>query len=271
MNYDCDRPLGLDLVRDPSTWALSLRVSPSRLDVAAYSPSQADTLIYRSVPLPAPGHAALAEAVYAHPLLTAPFGRVRVVAETPRAMAVPACAASDDDAATLLEAVWPGAGLRPVADAVPALGAVVLMGIEPETLSFLGRTFPDVALESHLGALCRHLGARAGFGNGSRMLAVFRDGAVDAVACEGGKLLLANTFRYTSLDDAVYYLVAARRSLGIADADELAVAGDPALRPSMERLRRFVPRAMPMLPSSRLFALGRAMPRVPLDMLVGGR
>ena len=246
-----EKRLTNDLIADPSLYRLGLLLGEHTLDVALSSRVSDAEPVCRRIDLtamPGQGTSKLEEAIYDNPLLTADFGRVDFVVDTERFFLIPAERADNPDAlAADVDFLYPGAKLVPVISyPEPGRTAFVTM-IDPAVSRFVGRTFPGAAITHRLAATARYHVLRSHLGNTGKIHVALHPGSTDIIAIGHQGLLMANTFATRSVDDAVYYTLAATRQLEFDNSvDRILVSGPRTLRDSyITRLRRFVTFAMP--------------------------
>lgn len=270
---DNDR-LTKDMIATPGVWRLALRIEQEALHVVLYSTVEDNSLIYRVIPLDKAIPSQLRrveEAIYNNPLLLSDFTRVYCVVATDCYLVTPAEMAGDaDDCEALLKTAFPDFNGDIISNSLGATNATLLMGLDRELAAFLNRTFVSPRVCHPLSPLSRYFIGTAGRGNNARMYAHLRGGSIDIIAADKGALLLANTFRFNTMSDAAYYVMACRRQLGMSDTDdELYIAGDPTGREQLATpLRQYLARVLPAIfPSSMYMAGGQAM-CAPYDLIV---
>lgn len=267
-----DKKLESELIGNPLHWRLALGISSTELEIVAHSPSEDNSLIHRHIDLdstaPTPLQA-LEKAVYDTPLLLLDFGRISCVIDTPQTIVAPPEVADDAEAALeLMEMSFPGYVSETAVSPLGASNAVLVSGYDIETASFLRRTFFNTTLAPRLEPLCRYFLGVSRRVNTPRMFVNAGPRAIDIVAVDRGRLLVANTFRYDTPDDAAYYVMAIRRDAPLSDC-ELLVSGQPAARDTlMGLLRRFVPGVMPVIFPSEMFRAGREAMNCPFELIV---
>ncbi len=246
-----DKRLTNDLIADPSLYRLGLQLGEHSLDIALTSRVSDAEPVCRRIDLsamPGRGVARLEEAIYDNPLLTADFGRVDFVVDTERFFLVPAERAADPEAlAADIDLLYPATDLVPVVTyPEPGRTAFVTM-IDPAVARFVGRTFPGAAITQRLAAAARYHVLRSHLGNTGKIHVALHNGVTDIIAVGHQGLLMANTFATRTVDDAVYYTLAAARQLEFDNTvDRILVSGPRTLRDSyISQLRRFVTFAMP--------------------------
>lgn len=263
-----------NMIGNPRVWRLALRVEADALRVVLYSTVEDNSLIYRTIPLDpaAPSHLrAVEDAVYDNPLLLSDFERVYCVVDNSTFLLVPTpLAETADDCELMLKAAFPDFEGEIVSNPTGAANATLLTGLDSDLAAFLNRTFLSPRLFHHLSPLCRYFITSAGKGNSVKTHVNLRPRSLDIIVSDHGNLLMANTFAYSSINDALYYVMACREYLGIGPGgDELLLAGDPKAREVlMPRLRDYVARVMPVIFPSRMFAAGRDSMQAPFDLIV---
>lgn len=266
--------LSKSMVANPRVWRLAMRLDRDALQVMLYSPIEDNSMIYRSIPLAQSAQSplrALEDAVYDNPLLLSDFERVYLLAASQPWLLVPTEAAADaDDCEALMAAAYPDHRLDPVLSCDTGTpDATLLLGMEPDLAGFINRTFLAVRISHPIAALSRYFAASISRGNTIKTMVNLHSDRLDIISIDRGKLLLANTFRYQSTDDALYYTLACRQSLQLADSDEIFLSGDAKAREAlMPRLRQYVPSVMPMIFPSQMFSAGRQAMNVPFDLIV---
>ncbi len=266
-----DRPLTSDMVADPSMWRLSMEISPATLSVALHCPVEANSLIYREIPLDRASDIlhAVEDAVYDNPLILQPFGRTDILIDTRRLTLVPA-ELDPAYARDIASAYWPDGNLESVVEAIKGTEAAAVMAVGADLHSFLRRTFPDARIAHSLSPLISYFALSGRLGNSGKIYARLRPGSVDIIAFGSGGLLMANTFAAPSDDDVLYYIMAATERCGLSPTDdELMICGDTAMRETlMPRLRRFHSYVMPVIFPSLMFRAGKDALRAPFELMV---
>ncbi len=273
---DMTQRLGKELVSDPSICNLLLRVGPAALDVALYSVTGDNTLLYRSYPLSDPSRSAVGmieDIIYDNPLLLSDFRRTYCIVETCRSLTVPVDGGepSDEVMAGLLETLWPGLDGETAVSRNATTNSAFVYALPRDLTAFLRRTYPSgLTTESHLTALTRYFATRPGGGNSIRAVANLRADSLDMVVLSGPRLLMANTFACPHPTDALYYIMASRRQLGLdPHTDAMLLAGNQAMREQLTpMLREYVGRVMPVIFPPQMFRAGKEALEAPFDMIV---
>lgn len=265
--------LDKNLVSDTSICNLLIRIGKGRLDVAVYSVVHDNSLIYRSFALGADGEdelRSLESTIYDNPLLLGEFRRTFCLVDTGNSMAVPAEIEAEADRRSVFLAAHPDFDGEILTSSTGARNTALVFGLPGSLAGFLRRTFHGVGIDTHLSTLCRYFASRAGRGNSRRMVCNFRRDTVDVIVIHGTDILLANTFSFKAPVDAVYYIMAVRKSLGLDPmADDLMLSGNQEIRNEITpMLRQFINRVMPVIFPPQMFRTGRESLRVPFDLII---
>ncbi len=260
-----------ELIADTSICNLLMRVGRESLDVAVYSVVSDNSFIHRSFPLVSATRrpmGMLEDAIYDNPLLLADFRRSYCIVESQRSLTVPA---EIPDPASLLTRQWPDFDGEVRVSANGTSNTTFVWGIDTALAGFLRRTFPaTLQTDCHLAPLTRYFAARPGRGNSVRAIANLREGSMDMLVLRGPHLLMANTFVFDKTLDALYYIMAARDSLGLdPQVDEMLLAGHQPLREELSPLlRKYIARVMPVIFPPQMFKAGMEALSAPFDLIV---
>ncbi len=262
-----------DRIENPEIYNLLLRVGTDALHAVIYSIVEDNSLIYRRFDLDPAATArigAVENVIYDNPALLSDFRRVYCVVQTRNYAFVPASCESENDRRLLFGAAFPEKKLEMRVEDSGTSNAVILTGIEPELRAFVNRTYQRASIMSHISSLCRYATLRTGQGNKVKMLANIRRDSLDIIVVDGRTLLLANTFSFSKPEDALYYLLACRKRLGLDPrTDELLLAGDHAMRETLTpMLRNFVGRVMPVIFPPQMFKAGKDAMLAPFDLII---
>lgn len=197
--------------------------------------------------------AAVEEAVYAVPWLTAEFGRVDIVADTLQYTLAPArlgeeaaidaarfcCLAADDDTDTILT------------DTVRGTGAMVAWAYNSELLHFFARTFRNPSVRCSITPLLEYFAGKNAGGNAATVYAHIGAGSpamlTVAVFGRNGALRLCTSRTIAAVPDAAYWILAAAGTAGIdRSADTFFICGNTSMRPALMSL--MAPYAAHVLP-----------------------
>ena len=135
---------------------------------------------------------------------------------------------------------------------------------------FLDRTFNVPQVCHQLYPLCEHY-YRLNKGSGiARMFLNLHDGSMDMVVYDRGDLLVANSYAFTNVDDAVFFALHAWQSLGLNQQDdEIQITGRRDQRDDIaERLRRYVRYVMPAIYPAAALRLGHDAVLAPFDRIL---
>lgn len=255
---------------------MSLLISSRSIEALFTPPVATDEVIYRSITLDpaAPSHLrAVEDAVYDNPLLLCPFRHTSVLIDTDRFSLLPDEIATTDRAQRAMQLI---------ADIAPMPGVTVvrasrldnpalMMEVDSSMAGFLRRTFFSVELSHPLAPVAAYFTAPDNIR--PCMAAALRPGGrMDIVATDSSSLLMANTFSYEAVDDAAYFILASRASLGQEPDTPLFIAASPEERSLLASvLTRAVadiniPAALPY--PAELWRSGAALATAPLPLIL---
>ena len=135
--------------------------------------------------------------------------------------------------------------------------------------AFLNRTFGNPVLLHHLAPLIAYCSEAYADENGCLHINI-NDREAHLVATLGGKLQLANTYPYRSLDDVIYFALAAFKECRFdSRTDKILLTGDNDLRSQLaELLRQRIAYVMPeVFPAQALTTLGKDAINLPFNLI----
>ncbi|MDE5940541.1 MAG: DUF3822 family protein [Muribaculaceae bacterium] len=271
--------LGREMITDPLRWQLVMELSDKALEVVAVPPpDHSEPMIYERIGLgddPGPVSERVKNAVYDNPLLLGDFGRVTVLYDTPRFMCLPdvVAGAGNGIAEMAFRRVFPPDGAygkgEVMVQEVRDMRMALAFEIPADTASFLRRTFPCVEISHPLVPLCGYFRSKHMAGGYGKMMVNLGSGRLDIVVLGTGAPLLVNSYRFREPMDAVYYIMAARKTLKLAETDEIIIGGDRLLRAQVAPvLRRYVRYVMPAIFPSVMLRAGRASLVAPFEAVL---
>lgn len=265
-----DNSLDKDLVKDPQMWNLLLRVSREAVHAVVYSIVEDNSLVYRRFPIDPAATSwvgSIENVVYDNPALLSDFRNIYCIVESRDFVVIPSPCRQESQ--LLFSTAFPDSKLEVLTDETGTRNATVLTGIEPELRGFINRTFHRVRLSGHISSLCRYFASRSGQGNNVRMVANIRESSLDVIVTDSRQLKLANTFSFSAVADAAYYLLACRQRLGLdPHSDELLLSGDQKVREELTPiLRTYISRVMPVIFPPQMFKAGKDSMLAPFDLI----
>ena len=155
---------------------------------------------------------------------------------------VPLAHFREEDCAALYGYCFPESqGCEVYYDVLPTANAVLLFALQRQLARTLEDTFGSVHYVSALTPLMRHFADKSSQG-GQRLYAYAAEGRLHLSVFEGGRLLMANSYRMQAPTDAAYYLLnMARRTGTDPQTATFYVAGSSDLRDAiLGELRKYV-------------------------------
>jgi hypothetical protein len=262
-----EKALTRDMVDNPALWRLSLLLCANSLEVAAVRTTGEADVISASIPLSA--ESSFEEAIYANPLLLAPFGKIDIVVTTPDCYILPADTVADSAALDSLEQMMCNRSVRTVryTDDIDSRNGLMFR-LEHRVANFLTRTFGAVVPRHRLAVLAQYFSHKSRLGNTGKVYVNLRSDSADVVAYDSMGLVSLATYHCPDIADASYYVLAAIKSAGLDPAvDEILIAGDPARRAALSaELRRFANCVMPAVFPSALYHASAG--KLPFELVI---
>lgn len=216
-----------NMIPQPELWRCAMEINAGSIEVALFPPVATERVIHTTIQLnpEAPYHEkSVQEAFYANPFLLSDFKAVDVLFGCDSAMFVPSAVTAQAGVEAVYSAGGGETGGKKILDCALPGDMVLVYAVDAWLYGFVRRTFFNVRVAHRLAPLVsRALNTPA-------VLAVVESGRLDIVATAESRLFLARSLCYRTPQDATYYIIAARKSLGLpADVPlSLAGAGDDA-------------------------------------------
>ena len=269
-------------IEHPALWRLLLHLDDAELTVAMLNTASDASLHLLRFPLPdGPTLRTFEEIVYDNPILLSDFKKVDIITRSRQFVFAPA--GIDAPAAEALASTYvPDTGSNITFESYISTPADDLLELwafpDIDVLNFLGRTFSTRKHHHHLESLVAYFGRSNALGNSAKLYvnihrpsdASAPRGQLDLIAfARGGKMQLANTIPFESIDDAADYIRAAARGAGLdLSADEILLGGDKALRADIIKvLSRFAASVMPIIFPAAALRFGPAATDAPLPLI----
>lgn len=270
-----ESPLTTDLIADTSYCQLGMRLSAAALDVMIYNPMEDNSMVVRKFPLAADSSGqSLRECfeaiVYDNPLLLGNFQKIFFEVETPEFLVVPSDIDSEEAQKAVFKAAHPSAGedVTILSNHIEGVGASVLFALPDKLLNFVRRTFDGVRILHNLAPLMIYFRRQLRHAGAIKTLVNVRESSAEVIVMSHNRLLLANRFSFSTVDDLTYYVLAATEQLDVT-GHEIYTAGNRQLRTSLtESLRRFRSPVMPLIFPSAIYRAGKVSLSTPFDLVI---
>lgn len=210
---------------------------------------------------------AIENAVYDTPLLLEEYCRTTIVLHSQHFEVMPA--ELTPSAKKVFQASFSSLDGELLVCKVKNTDAAIACDVPNGVTAFLKRTFGNPKLLHHLAPLIAYCAEAYADDNGCLHININKEKA-HIVATLGGKLQLANTYTYRSLDDIIYFALAAFKECHFdSRADKVLITGDNDLRSQLaEQLRQRIAYVMPeLMPASTLTALGNDAIKLPFNLV----
>lgn len=252
-----------------------MRLAQDSLEVALFTPLRTGSLIFRRYDLdPSATFESFENIVYDNPLLLSEsFRSVDIIIADAPYMLLPAML-SDSEMAELWDAAADSEWTSDKVDLVDAPSgcetATIVTAVQKRLAAFVKRTFAKATLHHRLESLCRYFMGLSSRGNGRKLFINFNESGIDVVAAHRNQLLLANSFKCKTADDAAYFALACRSTLRLDHpTDIVMVSGDSPLREAATTtIRQFTPNVMPVIFPTAMLKSGPDAPRASFDLII---
>ena len=211
----------------------------------------------------------LENAVYDNPFLLEEFNSCIIALHAQHFALMPQEVAEAGLAKRVLEESFSSVDGEVFTSSIKGLDAVIASDVPQAVVPFLQRTFNSPTLLHHLAPLCHYCHSAYAEENGCMHVLVEKSEA-HVVATRQGKLLLANTLRYRTLDDLAYFVLNAWQSCKMNNnSDKFLTSGDNELRQQLaQNLRQWLKYAMPEVIPAQALAVSRNAASIPFNLIL---
>ena len=236
--------------RKPGLRRLVIRVSRNSL---SFSTLQEGEIIFEPFALKSSISMAanLREALRTIPLLQMSYDRVLVLADSPVLM-VPVNLFREDEKGDLFHHTFPDLEQQVVMHSVlPDLNSVAVFSVHKDLRMVIGDAFQHVSYAAAVASVWHHLHQRSYTGQRQKLYGYFHDRRMEVFCFAQNRFKFCNSFAVGNPDDAVYYLLAVWKQLGLVpEHDELYLVGELTDGGALtETLQQFLKRVFVINPS----------------------
>lgn len=209
---------------------------------------------------------ALENAVYDTPLLLEEYSRTTIVLHSQHFVVMPAELLPS--ANQVFQASFSSLDGELMTCQVKNTDAAIACDVPQGVTAFLKRTFGAPGLLHHLAPLIAYCSAAYAEDNGCLHINV-NEKKAHIVATRNGNLQLANTYPYHSLDDVIYFALAAFKECRFdSRADKILLTGNKEQCSQLaEQLRQRIAHAMPELFPANALSLGKDAISLPFNII----
>lgn len=270
--------LDKDSIQQTELWKLALTIAADHIDVALYPPLAREEILWRSFafdPAAASPLKAVEDIIYDNPLLLSDFKRVDCIISNVPAIPIP-LEASPEIAADIYAKATDNAHTPDFDNNIELYDAGVdnahiALVQNREIRAFLLRTFYNARFDSALASLCRYFAKKADAPKGPAIYVPINGKRLTVIALDNNRLLMANEFSFEKDIDAVYYILASARQLGL-DFESTPVFVSPGMPDNPENLATLLTPYMPLtapipFPTLR-YRASKATLQAPLSLLI---
>lgn len=264
-------------ISNPLLWRLLLMIDGSAIRAVALSTVDDVQTVSFSVPFDptAPGFlAAVEDAVYAVPLLTADFASVDILIDTRHYLVAPSGLGSSVIEESARYCCLADEGEIVFTDQFIGQNLAVAWPCPDELSNFLARTFRNPRICCRITPLLKYLGAKNEGGNTAKLYTHLTGGvspAVDLLAFgRDGSLRLCVTKDAPTVADAAYWVMAAAREAGLDPAtDSIYLCGDTSARLALApELGRYAANVLPFIFPSAALRGGHDALKAPFPLIL---
>lgn len=270
--------LDKDAIQQTELWKLALNIASDHIDIALYPPLAREEIIWRSFAFDqnAPTELrAVEDIIYDNPLLLSDFKRVDCIIDNVPAIPIPSDADTDIATAIYTHATAENATQDfdneiELYDAGVENARIAIVQ-QRDIRAFLLRTFYNARFDSSLASICRHFALNVDAPKGPAIYAPINGNRLTVIALDGKQLLMANDFRFEKEIDAIYYILASAKQLGL-DPEKTPVFVSPGTPDNPETLLPILAPYMPLtapipFPTLR-YRASKATLQAPLPLLI---
>lgn len=208
--------------------------------------------------------------IYENPQLLQEYDRTYLLVDTPRFTLVPEeMETCEENRTPYYDFCYPGHNDYIVENRLTLNRAYLLFGLDRELYTFLCRTFPAATVLHPLTPLSEYFFLHSRNGNEAKVYLHLRQERFDLIVFKQGRLLLANTFDFTTVDDIAYFTLLSWKQLSLDQArDRLYLAGEKSMRqPLTEILQKYLKSVLPYPFPSQLFRIGKETIDAPFELI----
>lgn len=145
---------------------------------------------------------------------------------------------------------------------------IVLFGIDKTVYNLCRLYFVNIVFYSQIAPLIEYFSVKSQVRRTRKVYAYLRHKAIDIYVFDQSAFQLVNSFNYTTIDDAIFYLLYVWKGLGLnQESDELYLLGEiPEKGRLQEELQRFILQ-VEELDATKEFSLnGKQISHIPFEM-----
>ena len=270
--------LDKDAIQQTELWKLALTIASDHIDIALYPPLPREEIIWRSFAFDQNAPTALRaveDIIYDNPLLLSDFKRVDCIIDNVPAIPIPFDADTDIATAIYTHATAENATQDfdneiELYDAGVENARIAIVQ-QRDIRAFLLRTFYNARFDSSLASICRYFALKTDSPKEPTIYAPINGNRLTVIALDGKRLLMANEFRFEKEIDAIYYIMASVKQLGL-NPENTPVFVSPGTPDNPETLLSIMAKYMPLtapipFPTLR-YRASRATLQAPLPLLI---
>ncbi len=249
---------------------LSIRLSPNGFSFYLVDPANEGAAVYETFLL---SHnqsvvSAFEEVVYRNEQFLLPFKRTDVVVVTPVYSLIPISLQSEEKETDTLSLLYPGMEGKYMCNKFRKNDMVNQFAMDETIYNFLTRTLSVTRVTHYITPILEYFVERSKFGNYSKLYVNVESDRLDLFCFNRNQLILANSFPFQQLNDAIYFILYTWEKLALSQInDELHICGDSGLRSRMvPQIAKYIQRVLPLNPPTSWYVAPADNKPLPLDL-----
>ena len=259
----------------PEVWSLAIRISSGNLSYAIHSRMEDNSLVYGNITLTenASGIKKIETAIYDNRFFLYEYERRTILLESPHFLIVPdefSAENRQEECERYYRYLYPDDKYIIRTDHIDNSAVTMAYGISQELDSFLRRTFDNPPIMHSLTPIVQFFKKRDSFGSTNKMYAYLYNGTVEILGIRSNKIVFANFFKFTEINDAFYYIMNVWHTIGFDCAnDEMHILGEKQYRKTLlAELRRYIRNVIQSIFPAQLLRLGKNAMNAPFDLII---
>lgn len=260
-------------IRCPEHWNLILRVGETSVKFLLYSEEEENSLISRELAIDTNSDnylKSLENCIYDNSVLIQDFNKIAISVDSSHFVIIPNELNDEETVQKMLDFMYVSDNGDYNINELIAKESSIACLVPQGVLTFLQRTFNMPKIIHHLTPLCVYASEKCKKSSISRMFVHLYDNRMDMCIFIKENLLMANTFHYQDVEEAVFYILNAWQNLGLdVRNDELQLSGDKSTRDLLTpQLRKYINYVMPIIFPASAMKIGQDSIKAPFDLIL---
>lgn len=249
---------------------LSIRLSPNGFSFYVVDPVNGGAAVYETLLLPQNQLTAssVEELVYRNEQLLLPFKRTEIIVVSPVFSLIPISLLSEEKETESLSFLFPEMKGKCMVNNFRKNELVNQFAMDEAIYNFLTRTLSVTRVTHYITPILEYFIERSKFGNYSKLYVNVESDRLDLFCFNRNQLVLANSFPFQQLNDAIYFILYSWEKLELNQInDELHICGDSGLRSRIvPHIAKYIQRVLPLNPPTSWYVAPADNKPLPLDI-----